>query len=85
MQAVLAGAQVVCIGPTFATAGFLEFFKLVRALRVTLPGVVHLFVVYGYQGAEEDTEKLQLSVTVFYRVLKFALAVVFSMFPVFLA
>ena len=40
--------------PTFATAGFLEFFKLGRALRVTLPagngGVVHLFVVYGYQG-----------------------------------
>ena len=30
-------------------------------MRTTLPtaqgGVVHLFVVYGYQGAEEDTEK----------------------------
>ena len=31
-----------------------------RVLRTTLPtalgGVVHLFVVYGYQGAEEDAE-----------------------------
>ena len=36
-----------------------------RALRVTLPtgigGVLHLFVIYGYQGAEEDAEKLQLT------------------------
>ena len=36
-----------------------------RVLRTTLPagkgGVVHLFVVYGYQGAEEDAEKLQLT------------------------
>ena len=24
-------------------------------------GVVHLFVIYGYQGAEEDAEKLQLT------------------------
>ena len=34
-------------------------------LRTTLPtaqgGVVHLFVVYGYQGAEEDVEKLRLT------------------------
>ena len=65
--------------PAFATAGFLEFFKLERvcccefqeffrpgrALRVTLPTgkgrVVHLFVIYGCQGAEEDSEKLQLT------------------------
>ena len=36
-----------------------------RVLRTTLPtaqgGVVHLFVVYGYQGAEEDAEKLRLT------------------------
>ena len=36
-----------------------------RVLRTTLPtwkgGVVHLFVVYGYQGAEENAEKLQLT------------------------
>ena len=35
------------------------------ALRFTLPtdmeDVVHLFVVYGYQGAEDDSEKLQLT------------------------
>ena len=39
--------------PTFATSEFLEFFKLERALRVTGNGrVVHLFVIYGFQGAE---------------------------------
>ena len=36
-----------------------------RVLRTTLPtsqgGAVHLFVVYGYQGAEEDAEKLRLT------------------------
>ena len=34
-------------------------------MRTTLPtsqgGVVHLLVVYGYQGAEDDAEKLQLT------------------------
>ena len=34
-------------------------------MRTTLPtaqgGVIHLFVVYGYQGAEEDPGKLQLT------------------------
>ena len=42
-----------------------EFFRLGRVLRTTLPtgkgGVVHLFVVYGYQGAEEDADKLRLT------------------------
>ena len=36
-----------------------------RVLRTTLPtsqgGVVHLFVVYGYQGAEEDADQLLLT------------------------
>ena len=36
-----------------------------RVLRTTLRfaqgGVVHLFVVYGYQGAEEDAEQLFLT------------------------
>ena len=40
------------------------FFRLGRAVRVTLPtgkgGVVDLFVRKGYQEAEEDSEKLQL-------------------------
>ena len=48
--------QVVAL-PTFATK---KFFRLGTALRVTLStgleGVVHLFVAYGYQGAEEDSE-----------------------------
>ena len=34
-------------------------------LRTTFPtgqgGVVHLFVVYEYQGAEEDADQLQLT------------------------
>ena len=47
--------------PTFATAGFLEFSKLVVSLSLLVMGrVVHLFVIYGYQGAE-DAEKLQLT------------------------
>ena len=49
----------------FVTPQFQEFFGLGRVLRTTLPtaqgGVVHLFVVYGYQGAEEDADKLQLT------------------------
>ena len=36
-----------------------------RVLRTTLSagkgGVVHLFVVYGYQGAEEDADQLKLT------------------------
>ena len=51
--------------PSFVTPQFQEFFRLGRVLRTTLPtaqgGVVHLFVVYGYQGAEEDAEKLRLT------------------------
>ena len=51
--------------PSFVTPEFREFFRLGRVLRTILPtgrgGVVHLFVVYGYQGAEEDAEKLRLT------------------------
>ena len=51
--------------PSFVTAEFREFFRLGRVLRTTLPtgkgGVAHLFVAYGYQGAEEDAEKLRLT------------------------
>ena len=36
-----------------------------QVLRTTLPtgkgGVVHFFVVYGYQGAEEDVDQLKLA------------------------
>ena len=66
-----AGVGVVSLGgaplalPSFVTPEFREFFRLGRALRTTLPtgkgGVAHLFVVYGYQGAEEDAEKLRLT------------------------
>ena len=42
-------------------------------MRVVLPlgigCVVHLFVIYGYQGAENDPEKLQLSEHLFAVVL----------------
>ena len=51
--------------PTLLDPSFKEFFRIGRAVRVILPlgngGVVHLFVIYGYQGAENDSEKLQLS------------------------
>ena len=44
-----------------------------RAMRVVLPlgngGIAHLFVIYGYQGAESDPEKLQLSEHLFAAVL----------------
>ena len=67
-----AGVGVVSLGgaslalPSFVTPEFREFFRLGGVLRTTLPtgkgGVVHLFVVvYGYQGAEEDAEKLRLT------------------------
>ena len=42
-----------------------EFFRLGRTMRIVLPsgdgGVVHLFVICGYQGLEEDSEKLSLT------------------------
>ena len=51
--------------PTFATVGFSEFFHLGRALRCLLPisggRVIHLVVVYGFQGASTDSEKLRLT------------------------
>ena len=66
-----AGVGVVSLGgvplslPSFVTPQFQEFFKLGRVLRTTLPagkgGVVHLFVVFGFQGAEEDADQLQLT------------------------
>ena len=65
-----AGVGVVSLGggplslPSFITPQLKEFFRLGRALRTTLPsgkGRVHLFVVYGYQGAEEDADQLLLT------------------------
>ena len=51
--------------PTLFDPSFKEFFRIGRAMRVVLPlgngGIAHLFVIYGYQGAESDPEKLQLS------------------------
>ena len=66
-----AGVGVVSLGgaplsfPSFVTPQFQEFFRLGRVLRTTLPtgkgGAGHLFVVYGYQGAEEDADQVQLT------------------------
>ena len=59
--------------PTLLDPSFKEFFRVGRAMRVILPlgdgGVVHLFVIYGYQGAENDPEKLQLTDHLFTAVL----------------
>ena len=58
---------------TLLDSSFKEFFRIARAMRVILPlgngGVVHLFVIYGYQGAENDPEKLQLTDHLFAAVL----------------
>ena len=47
--------------PTFATAHFKSFFDCGRAVRCLLPlaagRFMHLFVLYGYQGADSDTEQ----------------------------
>ena len=51
--------------PSSITPQIKEFFRLGRFLRTTLPtgkgGVVHLFVVYGHQVAEDDAEQLLLT------------------------
>ena len=51
--------------PSLVTAEFREFFRLGGAMRVVLHtgdgGAVHLFVVYGYHGSEQDSEKLSLT------------------------
>ena len=50
--------------PSFATSAFRQFFELGRLVSCVLPlgngRVMHL-VVYGYQGAEDDSEKLSLT------------------------
>ena len=60
---VLGGAPLSL--PSFVTPLFQELVRLGRVLRTTLPtgkgGVVHLFVVYGYQEAEEDADQLRLT------------------------
>ena len=52
--------------PTLCDPSFKEFFfRLGRSMRVVLPlgngGIAHLFIIYGYQGAESDPEKLTLT------------------------
>ena len=48
--------------PTFATAQFKSFFDSGRAVRCMLPlasgRFLHLFVLYGYQGAGTDAERV---------------------------
>ena len=59
----LRGAPLVL--PTFATAQFKSFFDCGRAVRCLLPlasgRFLHLFVLYGYQGADSDAEQLSLT------------------------
>ena len=82
----LAGAFLAL--PSFVTPQFQEFFRLGRVLRTTLPtgkgGVVHLFVVTGYQGAEEDADQLLLTDKLLQAVLAEAQAVCFGQ-PMFIA
>ena len=55
--------------PTFATAQFKSFFDCGRAVRCMLPlasgRIMHLFVLYGYQGADADAEQLALTEQLF--------------------
>ena len=51
--------------PTFATAQLKSFFDCGRAVRCLLPlasgRFLHLCVLYGYQGADTDSEQLSLT------------------------
>ena len=51
--------------PTFVTSQFKSFFDCGRAVRCLLPlasgRFLHLFVLYGYQGADSDAEQLALT------------------------
>ena len=55
--------------PTFATAQFKAFFDCGRAVRCLLPlasgRFLHLFVLYGFQGADSDAEQLSLTEQLF--------------------
>ena len=55
--------------PAFATAQFKWFFDCGRAVRCMLPLVfgklMHLVVLYGYQGADVDAEQLALTEQLF--------------------
>ena len=59
--------------PFFATSAFREFFSLGRLIRCVLlvgeENVMHLVAVYGYQGADDDAEKLGLTDQLFEAVL----------------
>ena len=55
--------------PTFATVQFKKFFDCGRAVRCMLPlgasRFMHLVVLYGNQGADNDTEQLALTELLF--------------------
>ena len=54
---------------TFATAQFKRFFDCGRAVRCLIPvasgRLLHLVVLYGYQGADSDAEQLALTEQLF--------------------
>ena len=59
--------------PSFATVQFKSFFDCGRAVRCMFPlaagRLMHLFVVYGFQGADADSEQLALTEQLFDAVL----------------
>ena len=63
----LQGALVTL--PTSATAQFQKFYDQGTAVRRVLPigggSVMHVIVLYGYQGAAEDSEQLGLTIVLF--------------------
>ena len=67
-----AGVGVISM-TSFATSQFRSFFDCGRAVRCMLPlasgRFMHLFVVYGFQGADADSEQLALTEQLFDAVL----------------
>ena len=63
----LRGAPLALL--SFATVQFKSFFDCGRAVRCLLPlaagRFMHLFVVYGFQGADVDSEQLALTEELF--------------------
>ena len=59
--------------PSFATTAFRRYFDLGRLVRCVLPlgggRLMHLVVVYGFQGAEDDAEKHSLTDELFDAVM----------------
>ena len=74
MRVLESSARVALIAlPSFVTAQFKSFFDCRRAVWCLLPltsgRLLHLFVLYGYQGADSDAEQLASTDQLFHAAL----------------